>query len=600
MYYSYFGLKEAPFSIAVNPRYLYMSPSHRDALAHLLYGVGAGGGFIVLTGEVGTGKTTINRCLIEQLPDKADLAIILNPALDARDLLATVCDELEIEIEGSERGLKALTDALHDFLLENHARGRKTVLMIDEAQHLDFDVLEQIRLLTNLETDEEKLLHIILIGQPELAQRLARPELRQLNQRVTARFDLSPLTRDETAAYIRHRLHVAGMPAGQQLFDRRLVRAIHRESQGVPRLINLLCDRLLLGAYGRNRERPDRALLKRAVREVLGETGDASRGPRGLPAWQLPAVATAAIVIVALGFWLWLSADDRGSPSGQTPREAAVARGPEAGVGAEVESGVGLTAPIPAGVDATNADAGAAGTAAGTSENGRGEVEPPATTATATVAGVDGRERAWFLSPRKGTRFLASLYGIDDASATDPCDLSRSPSLACVRESGESWTGLLRDPRPALLALLDSRRFEGRALLLGVSGDQAQLATASGIVTLPLTVLGELWTGQAWRLWQRPTAIGRTLGRGDAGADVTVAAELFARLDGQASPLTVETFNASLEERVRLFQREQGLVADGVLGEQTLRALVLAAGDDLDFTAARSRFSEQVAAGEGR
>ncbi len=175
MYYHYFGLSEAPFSIAVNPRYLYMSPRHRDALAHLLYGIGEGGGFILLTGEVGTGKTTINRCLLEQMPDDTDVAIVLNPALNARELLATVCDELQIDYGGGSPGLKALTDRLHGYLLRNHERGRNTVLIIDEAQHLDFEVLEQIRLLTNLETDTRKLLQIILIGQPELAQLLIAP-----------------------------------------------------------------------------------------------------------------------------------------------------------------------------------------------------------------------------------------------------------------------------------------------------------------------------------------------------------------------------------------------------------------------------------------
>lgn len=198
MYHSHFGLSESPFSIAVNPRYLFMSARHRDALAHLLYGVGSGGGFILLTGEVGTGKTTINRALLAQLPDNVDLAIILNPALSAIELLAAVCDEFAIEYPAEGSSLKALTDALHRFLLSNFQRGRKTVLMIDEAQHLDFEVLEQIRLLTNLETDEEKLLQIILIGQPELAAKLARPELRQLNQRITARYNLEPLNAQET------------------------------------------------------------------------------------------------------------------------------------------------------------------------------------------------------------------------------------------------------------------------------------------------------------------------------------------------------------------------------------------------------------------
>ena len=240
MYYQYFGLTEAPFSIAVNPRYLFMSARHRDALAHLLYGVGTSGGFILLTGEVGTGKTTINRCLLEQLPHDTDIAIILNPALNAMELLATACDELGISYDVDNHTLKTLTDKLHGFLLENHARGRKTVLLIDEAQHLDFDVLEQIRLLTNLETNSEKLLQIILIGQPELAQMLAQPELRQLNQRITARYNLEPLNLDETGAYIHHRLQVAGMSPDRIIFPSSVVRGIYQRTRGIPRVINVL------------------------------------------------------------------------------------------------------------------------------------------------------------------------------------------------------------------------------------------------------------------------------------------------------------------------------------------------------------------------
>jgi general secretion pathway protein A len=247
MYHSYFGLQEEPFSIAVNPRYLFMSARHRDALAHLLYGVGGGGGFILLTGEVGTGKTTINRCLLEQLPEQTDIAIILNPALNALELLASVCDELGIDYAQADTSLKTLTDRLHEFLLENHRRGRNTVLLIDEAQHLQFDVLEQIRLLTNLETNTRKLLQIVLVGQPELSAILAKPELRQLNQRITARYELQPLNLGETDAYIRHRLQVAGLPANQELFPPRVVRGIHRKTRGIPRLINVLCGRMLLG-----------------------------------------------------------------------------------------------------------------------------------------------------------------------------------------------------------------------------------------------------------------------------------------------------------------------------------------------------------------
>lgn len=289
MYYRYFGLQEEPFSIAVNPKYLFMSARHRDALAHLLYGVGAGGGFILLTGEVGTGKTTINRCLLQQLPTETDIAIILNPALNADELLASACDELGISYEPGASSLKDLTDKLHAFLLENHGRGRNTVLLIDEAQHLQFDVLEQIRLLTNLETNTRKLLQIILVGQPELAVMLGKPELRQLSQRVTARYNLQPLNFEETAAYIRHRLQVAGLPANQELFPASVVKGIFRHTRGIPRLINVLCDRMLLGTYGHNKTRVDRNILRQAATEVLGESAPAGPALRVAGRWPPPA-----------------------------------------------------------------------------------------------------------------------------------------------------------------------------------------------------------------------------------------------------------------------------------------------------------------------
>ena len=295
MYHNYFGLEEQPFSIAVNPRYLFMSARHRDALAHLLYGVGSGGGFILLTGEVGTGKTTINRCLLEQLPSQTDIAIILNPALNAEELLASVCDELRIEYEPGSATLKTLTDLLHEYLLANHQRGRNTVLLIDEAQHLQFEVLEQIRLLTNLETNTQKLLQIILVGQPELSALLAKPELRQLSQRITARYDLQPLSRRETEAYIIHRLQVAGLPATQRLFSPGLVALIHRRTRGIPRLINVVCDRALLGAYGQGKPRPDRKILKQAIAEVMGEQ-------LGRPPTQRRGWLVAAAIVIAL---LW-------------------------------------------------------------------------------------------------------------------------------------------------------------------------------------------------------------------------------------------------------------------------------------------------------
>src|SRR5919201_4829908 len=236
MYASYFGLKEAPFSITPDPRYLYMSERHREALAHLLYGIGEGGGFVQLTGEVGTGKTTLCRCLLEQVPPHVDVALILNPRLTALELLGAVCDELRIPYPVDTTSTKTLVDLLYRYLLDAHGRGRRTVLIIDEAQDLSIDVLEQVRLLTNLETTREKLLQIILIGQPELITLLEREDLRQLAQRITARYHLEPFDAADTRAYIRHRLQIAGRTRG--LFTEAAMRTVHAASRGIPRLIN--------------------------------------------------------------------------------------------------------------------------------------------------------------------------------------------------------------------------------------------------------------------------------------------------------------------------------------------------------------------------
>ncbi len=266
MYNDHFGLQDNPFSIAPDPRYLFMSERHREALAHLLYGIRHDGGFILLTGEVGTGKTTVCRCLLEQLPADTRVAYIINPRLSTLELLATICDEFGIDYPPGNTGHKLFIDRLNAFLLESHAAGRRNVLIIDEAQNLSADVLEQLRLLTNLETNRRKLLQIVLLGQPELRTHLSRPELRQLAQRVTARYHLEPLAEREVAEYVNHRLAVAG--SRQPLFPNRLIRQIYRLSGGIPRRINILCDRALLGAYVQGRERVTLRLLNQAAREV--------------------------------------------------------------------------------------------------------------------------------------------------------------------------------------------------------------------------------------------------------------------------------------------------------------------------------------------
>jgi type II secretory pathway predicted ATPase ExeA len=278
MYLPFFGLKQEPFSIAPDPRYLFMSERHREALAHLLYGVRGGGGFVLLSGEIGAGKTTVCRCFLEQIPKRCNVAYIFNPKLTVEELLRTICEEFHIPAgHPGPASVKDYVDVLNAFLLRTHAVGQNNVLIIDEAQNLSADVLEQLRLLTNLETSERKLLQIILIGQPELRTMLARPELEQLAQRVTARFHLDSLSLRETVQYVRHRLSVAGLNRPTP-FDREALQRIHELSRGVPRRINLLCDRSLLGAYATGKPRADREIVEKAALEVFGK--DERSAPR--------------------------------------------------------------------------------------------------------------------------------------------------------------------------------------------------------------------------------------------------------------------------------------------------------------------------------
>ena len=312
MYTSFFGLQEKPFAITPDPRYLYLSERHAEALAHLLYGINEAGGFIQLTGEVGTGKTTVIRSLLEQLPGHADVALILNPRVTPAEFLLTICEELHVPVPESGQGsTKTLMDLLGRHLLDTHARGRRVVLIVDEAQNLSTQTLEQVRLLTNLETATTKLLQIILIGQPELRELLDQPDLRQLAQRITGRYHLNPLSEDESAGYVKHRMRVAGATA--EVFTPSALREIHRLSGGIPRVINVICDRALLGAFTQEDHRAGATLVRQAASEVYG---------RPVPApwlkWTTAAAVAAALALVAVGVWTFTTQrtaeDDRRGP----------------------------------------------------------------------------------------------------------------------------------------------------------------------------------------------------------------------------------------------------------------------------------------------
>jgi general secretion pathway protein A len=581
MYHQYFGLNEAPFSIAVNPRYLFMSARHRDALAHLLYGVGAGGGFILLTGEVGTGKTTINRCLLEQLPQDTDIAMVLNPALNAMELLATVCDELGIDYERNNHTLKTLTDSLHRYLLDNYQRGRKTVLLIDEAQHLDFDVLEQIRLLTNLETNSEKLLQIILIGQPELAEKLARPELRQLNQRITARYNLEPLNLEETGAYIQHRLQVAGMSMGREIFPPDVVRGVYQATRGIPRVINVLCDRILLGAYGRNKLAADRAMLQTAVEEVLGSQADA-HAQWGFPLAIIGGLAL-VLLLVSVGGWLLLSSGAPGPAAVETvPTSTATntiastgTTAPATEVVAEsAHTGQPVAAPT-AGIPAPSTALDAAALADG------GPARMPAAQGGAAAAST------YLLGPGEAADRLWSIY--TDTPPNQPCPAGVFAGLRCETRSAATWDELALLNRPVALSLVTPQRFSAAAVLLGIEGARAWVWGRQGLQQIGLAQLAPLWDGNFSFLWQVPDGFEAPLALGQQGLAVASVALLFMQLDGQSQPLTRGVFNAPLQQRVKLFQRAQGLVDDGVVGAQTLLALNAALGIDPDPALVRER-----------
>jgi general secretion pathway protein A len=536
MYLSFFGLNEKPFAITPDPRYLYLSERHAEALAHLLYGINESGGFIQLTGEVGTGKTTVVRTLLSRVPHHADVAVILNPRVTPVEFLLTICEELGIGIEHADRdSVKQMVDALNRRLLAAHADGRRIIVIVDEAQNLSADVLEQVRLLTNLETPTQKLLQIILIGQPELRELLDRTELRQLAQRITGRYHLEPLSREETRGYVRHRLRVAG--AAEEIFTPSALAEVHRLAAGVPRVINVTCDRALLGAYTQETRKVTAALVRLAAGEVYGR--------RFVPVWLgwlAGALGLVSIAAAAFGGWqMWQRQISAQHASGSKPHTA--------------------VRPTPATAPILAAGTSPA-TVSGKPASAMAAPAPAAINALLAANSANTSDAAAF-------RRLLSLWGTAMADDKDPCGQAAKAGLSCLEQRG-SWAQVRALNRPAILTLTDDHGQRHRVVLAALDDRFATLNLGEHNERVPLDELSRDWFGEFTVVWKPKTLRTRSLSVGMKGDEVRWLRRSLNALQGAASdPEHGDVYDEELAIAVQNFQREHRLNVDGIAGVQT-------------------------------
>jgi len=540
MYTSFFGLQEKPFAITPDPRYLYLSERHAEALAHLMYGINEAGGFIQLTGEVGTGKTTVIRSLLEQLPGHADVALILNPRVTPAEFLLTICEELHVPVPESGRGsTKTLMDLLGRQLLDTHARGRRVVLIVDEAQNLSTETLEQVRLLTNLETATTKLLQIILIGQPELRALLDQPDLRQLAQRITGRYHLSPLSTEETAGYVKHRMRVAGATA--EVFTPAALREIHRLSGGIPRVINVICDRALLGAFTQEDHRAGGALVRQAASEVYG---------RPVPApwlkWTTAAAVAAAVALV--GVALWMYAGSRPASTSEAPATGAAAALP-----APVEAAPATAAAVTEGSAAAATDA-----------------PPVAEVPLDQLLVRHGNDTTTEAALGKLFALWGALY---DPAKGRGCDQATRQGLECLFQKG-SWGQLRALNRPAVLTLTDDLGRNHQVVLTGLDDEHARIDLGGEQREVSISAMSRYWFGDFLLLWRPPLAVVKALAPGMRGDDVRWLRDSLRATQGlPAAPAGGEVYDDELVQLVQEFQRQHRLAVDGIAGVQTQIAL---------------------------
>lgn len=530
MYLSHFSLNERPFSISPDPRFLFMSNRYREALAHLTYGVEDGGGFVLLTGEVGTGKTTVCRCLLQQLPDDTRLAFVLNPKLNSLELLATICDELDIPYPSNCDSLKVLTDKISEYLLKCYEKGLSVVVMIDEAQNIETEVLEQIRLLTNLETNQKKLLQIILVGQPELQEKLARRELRQLAQRITARYHLRPLNLKETMAYVLHRVKIAG--GRKNLFTRGSIEVLHNRTAGIPRLINTICDRALVAASSRNKAQVDNKIMNEAVNDVLG--GDMTENISnsiGRRQWfMIAGGASAFVVLMVAAFWF----------------------GRQTIAPAEVISHETLSAD-----DAQVSEE----KSLKDNESKRNQ---------ATLLDRLMAEQRWDTNGNWSMQQLLELWKLEYSPLADGngCRFAATYNLLC--ESGRgNWQQLREINRPAILKFSAGLQGDFWGTIEKLKGTEAVLSFGSNKVTVALDELSTIWTGEYQIVWQGPSGYAGDIKLGQQGDAVSwLSEQMRVLVDGSLSQSS--QFDSSLKQALSEYQRRRNLIDDGIAGMKTI------------------------------
>ncbi|MGF1752885.1 AAA family ATPase [Vibrio makurazakiensis] len=532
MYKEYFGFVEMPFSIVPNSRYLFLSQRHQEAMQNLQAGLGEGGGFAMLTGEVGTGKTTVAKAMMAELDEQTIAGLILNPTFSSSDLLEAICDEFEIEYP-YQPSLKELNQAIYQYLLDKNEQGIQTLLVIDEAQHLAADVLEQLRLLTNLETDNRKLLKVLLVGQPELQQHLQTTQLRQLAQRITGRYHLLPLNASETRQYIDFRLDTAGGAVG--LFSNRCVKIIAQQTHGIPRLINLVCDKALQLSFHEGKAKLDTAIVARACQQVMSFQASVYQtdSPSSLFGSKSISYAIAGCLglgIALVGYW---SIPHFLSDSSTNP---VVVQSSE-----QQHSNYQTSAPK---LEKSQLD---------------------------SFSGLSTQAVQFLENAKSKTTSVQNLYQLwgYQPSIRDGLCLTEPQSIFACDSSYSTLSELIQRDMPVVMHL-NIQGESSYVVLYSANDTEVELLANGRLLRLPREQVEHLWKGEYYSIWQQP--LRETLKQGVQGEAVVMLDILLSEVLNE-NVLGNDIYDGEIKLKVEAFQSWQGMSVDGIAGQNTLTRL---------------------------